>query len=226
MKKLIPTILLAFTIVIGDAQTKEKQSPHFNKDSTKFWWCAKCDTIEAREGWKINVNGSVTSEYNPLYKLKTSEEIIDSLYIATNYLLIIQNLKDDVKHYYHYYEDYKALRDSLKKVNSFFGLTTFPVVRDKPFTVDSNARVNNNGYNNISGGFEIIKDTTICYFQIIKGITKGVLMGEWVKGWIVKPKYDRTIFITTPDMDNKQYEPFYLFSDKKTRVKEKVINHY
>lgn len=217
MKKLTLTIALAFIMMGGSAQTKEKQSPHFNKDSTKFWWCAKCDTIEASPGHKIKVAGNIATEYR---------QTADSIFMAKNYRYIIKDLEVNIKHYYHYYEDYKALRDSLKKVNSSYGLTIFPTIRDKPFIADSNVTLNTRGYNYISGGFEIIKDTTTCYFQIIKGITKGVLMGEWVKGWIVKPKYDRTIFITTPNMDNKPYEPFYLYSDKKTRVKEKVINHY
>jgi len=68
------------------------------------------------------------------------------------------------------------------------------------------------------------KDTTQCYFQIIKGVVNGQLMGEWFDGWVIKPKGDQFIF-STDDADEKYYEPIYLYHNKKV-VTAKVINHY
>lgn len=70
------------------------------------------------------------------------------------------------------------------------------------------------------------KDTVQCYFQVIVGVEKGQLMGQWFDGWVVKVINHDFIFKSYDDPEYKYYQPIYLYHDKKTKVTKKVIQYY
>jgi hypothetical protein len=161
MKMTLP-IALTFIVMVGNAQIKEKQPTHFNKDSIKSWWSSKCDTIITKTDFKIKACEDYASNHN------LEAATVGSL---NQPLITSLNVGD-------------------------------------------------------GGTLYIVKDTIICYFQIITGVVKGNLMGRWIKGWVVAPRSKNNFLIIGEGIDYKQYEPFYLYPDKKTRVTQKVINHY
>jgi len=63
-------------------------------------------------------------------------------------------------------------------------------------------------------------DTIQIYFNEITGVSEGKLITQWVKGFMIKQSFyenARTI---------GNYNEYYIYSDKKTKVTNKIIQSY